>query len=131
MIVFLADKKELIQNSIFGLIVFGLICVFACYHIMRAKGYPEYACGRGAGWAYLINIVWVIVTLCRPQAKRGENIPEERDMSFGEFIGWIIAAFVLIGVAIYLMSRGDDFVTVGLAVLFFGFAPAMALIGRI
>lgn len=122
--------------------VFCLICAFACYQIMKSKGYPDYACGRGLGWAYLLNIIWVIVTLCRPHVKMAESAPEEYDMPLWECVGLFLVGFALIALALALVlwgsnqlrtgtDSGQALLDMGAAVLFFAFAPLMALFGRI
>lgn len=123
-------EETILSSYMLGGIVWGLICSFACYQIAKAKGYPDYACGRGMGWAYLLNIIWVIVALCRPRAQKGKNVPEEYDMPLREFVGLLFIGVALIAVAFFVMGH-DGYKAVGCAVLFFAFAPLMALFGRI
>lgn len=123
-------EQNILVGYIYSGIIFGLICAFACYQIMKAKGYPDYACGRGLGWAYLLNIIWVIVTLCRPQAKSAGKIQEENDMSLWEFLILFVLGIALI-VTSFLVSGEDGSKMLGISILFFSFAPLMALFGRI
>ena len=123
-------EETILSSYMFGGIVWGLVCSFACYQIMKAKGYPDYACGRGIVWAYLLNIIWVIVALCRPQAQKGKNIPEEYNMHLGEFVGLFLLGIALIVAAFFVMGQ-EGYKAAGCSLLFFAIAPLMALFGRI
>ena len=124
-------QNETLAYVIFGAIIWGLICAFACYQIAKAKGYPDYACGRGMGWAYLLNLIWVIVALCHPAAVRGENIPEERDMPLAEFLVLSVGGLALVVVSMVFIAKWDTYGAGGLVLLYFAFLPLIILYGRI
>ena len=59
----------------FGWVVIGAIFAFACYKIVRGKGYDEEDCFYNAVGGFFLNWIWLIVVICK------QNAPVEAQMS--------------------------------------------------
>ena len=62
-------------GAIIGLLITSVIFAFACYKIVQGKGYPEETCFYNAIGGFFLNLIWLIVVICK------QNAPAEAQMS--------------------------------------------------
>lgn len=60
--------QSYLRGMIIGGLIWGAIFAFACYKIVKNKGYPEDSCIGNAIGGFCLSWIWLIVVLCKPNA---------------------------------------------------------------
>ena len=91
-----------IACGVFGAMIYGLACSWACYRICLSKGYSKDESCKETGFGYLLGFIWLIVCLAKPAVERGRSLETQKDGGFfllvaGIFVsilGLLFSAFV-------------------------------------
>ena len=116
-----------IACGVFGAMIYGLVCSWACYRICLSKGYSKDESCKETGFGYLLGFIWLIVCLAKPAVERGRNLETQKDGGFFLFVGGIVVSILGLlfsAVAKDFWSYGLLIVNIGVILLMFAHSKA-------
>ena len=117
-----------LRGAIIGGLIWGAIFAFACYKIVKNKGYPEDSCVGNAIGGFCLSWIWMIVVLCKPNAsaemREESNGRAESTVSIGVsqpvFIAVLLTALAVSAAGVFVLVKfswwGLAIVGVGLVI---------------
>ena len=105
-----------IACGVFGAMIYGLVCSWACYRICLSKGYSKDESCKETGFGYLLGFIWLIVCLAKPTVERGRNLETQKDGGFFLFVGGIVVSIL----GLLLSAFAKDFWSYGLLIVNIG-----------
>ena len=105
-----------IACGVFGAMIYGLVCSWACYRICLSKGYSKDESCKETGFGYLLGFIWLIVCLAKPTVERGRNLETQKDGGFCLFVGGIVVSIL----GLLFSAFAKDFWSYGLLIVNIG-----------
>ena len=105
-----------IACGVFGAMIYGLVCSWACYRVCLSKGYSKDESCKETGFGYLLGFIWLIVCLAKPTVERGRNLETQKDGGFFLFVGGIVVSIL----GLLLSAFAKDFWSYGLLIVNIG-----------
>ena len=102
--------------GVFGTMIYGLICSWACYRVCLSKGYSKDESCKETGLGYLLGFIWLIVCLAKPAVERGRNLETQKDGGFFLFVGGIVVSIL----GLLFSAFAKDFWSYGLLIVNIG-----------
>ena len=116
-----------IACGVFGAMIYGLVCSWACYRICLSKGYSKDESCKETGFGYLLGFIWLIVCLAKPTVERGRNLETQKDGGFSLFVGGIVVSILGLLFSAFVKdfwSYGLLIVNIGVILLMFAHSKA-------
>ena len=105
-----------IACGVFGAMIYGLVCSWACYRICLSKGYSKDESCKETGFGYLLGFIWLIVCLAKPAVERGRNLETQKDGGFFLFVVGIVVSIL----GLLFSAFAKDFWSYGLLIVNMG-----------
>ena len=105
-----------IACGVFGAMIYGLVCSWACYRICLSKGYSKDESCKETGFGYLLGFIWLIVCLAKPTVERGRNLETQKEGGFFLFVGGIVVSIL----GLLFSAFAKDFWSYGLLIVNIG-----------
>lgn len=105
-----------IACGVFGAMIYGLVCSWACYRICLSKGYSKDESCKETGFGYLLGFIWLIVCLAKPTVERGRNPETQKGGGFLLFVGGIVVSIL----GLLFSAFAKDFWSYGLLIVNIG-----------
>ena len=102
--------------GVFGAMIYGLVCSWACYRVCLSKGYSKDESCKETGLGYLLGFIWLIVCLAKPAVERGRNLETQKDGGFFLFVGGIVVSIL----GLLFSAFAKDFWSYGLLIVNIG-----------
>lgn len=116
-----------IACGVFGAMIYGLVCSWACYRICLSKGYSKDESCKETGFGYLLGFIWLIVCLAKPTVERGRNLETQKGGGFLLFVGGIVVSILGLLFSAFVKdfwSYGLLIVNIGVILLMFAHSRA-------
>ena len=116
-----------IACGVFGAMIYGLVCSWACYRVCLSKGYSKDESCKETGLGYLLGFIWLIVCLAKPAVERGRNLETQKDGGFFLFVGGIVVSILGLLFSAFVKdfwSYGLLIVNIGVILLMFAHSKA-------
>ena len=116
-----------IACGVFGAMIYGLVCSWACYRICLSKGYSKDESCKETGFGYLLGFIWLIVCLAKPTVERGRNLETQKDGGVFLFVGGIVVSILGLLFSAFVKdfwSYGLLIVNIGVILLMFAHSKA-------
>ena len=116
-----------IACGVFGAMIYGLVCSWACYRICLSKGYSKDESCKETGFGYLLGFIWLIVCLAKPTVERGRNLETQKEGGFFLFVGGIVVSILGLLFSAFVKdfwSYGLLLVNIGVILLMFAHSKA-------
>lgn len=116
-----------IACGVFGAMIYGLVCSWACYRICLSKGYSKDESCKETGFGYLLGFIWLIVCLAKPTVERGRNLETQKDGGFLLFVLGIVVSILGLLFSAFVKdfwSYGLLIVNIGVILLMFAHSRA-------
>ena len=116
-----------IALGVFGAMIYGLVCSWACYRVCLSKGYSKDESCKETGLGYLLGFIWLIVCLAKPAVERGRNLETQKDGGFFLFVGGIVVSILGLLFSAFVKdfwSYGLLIVNIGVILLMFAHSKA-------
>ena len=105
-----------IACGVFGAMIYGLVCSWACYRICLSKGYSKDESCKETGFGYLLGLIWLIVCLAKPAVERGRNLETQKGGGFLLFVLGIVVSIL----GLLFSAFAKDFWSYGLLIVNIG-----------
>ena len=116
-----------IACGVFGAMIYGLVCSWACYRVCLSKGYSKDESCKETGFGYLLGFIWLIVCLAKPTVERGRNLETQKEGGFFLFVGGIVVSILgLLFSALVKDFRSYGLLIVNIGVILLMFAHSKA-----
>ena len=116
-----------IACGVFGAMIYGLVCSWACYRICLSKGYSKDESCKETGFGYLLGFIWLIVCLAKPTVERGRNLETQKGGGFLLFVLGIVVSILGLLFSAFVKdfwSYGLLIVNIGVILLMFAHSRA-------
>ena len=113
--------------GVFGAMMYGLICSWACYRVCLSKGYSKDESCKETGFGYLLGFIWLIVCLAKPTVERGRNLETQKGGGFLLFVLGIVVSILGLLFSAFVKdfwSYGLLIVNIGVILLMFAHSRA-------
>ena len=113
--------------GVFGAMIYGLICSWACYRVCLSKGYSKDESCKETGFGYLLGFIWLIVCLAKPTVERGRNLETQKGGGFLLFVLGIVVSILGLLFSAFVKdfwSYGLLIVNIGVILLMFAHSKA-------
>ena len=113
--------------GVFGAMIYGLICSWACYRVCLSKGYSKDESCKETGFGYLLGFIWLIVCLAKPTVERGRNLETQKGGGFLLFVLGIVVSILGLLFSAFVKdfwSYGLLIVNIGVILLMFAHSRA-------
>ena len=105
-----------IACGVFGAMIYGLVCSWACYRVCLSKGYSKDESCKETGFGYLLGLIWLIVCLAKPAVERGRNLETQKGGGFLLFVLGIVVSIL----GLLFSAFAKDFWSYGLLIVNIG-----------
>ena len=116
-----------IACGVFGAMIYGLVCSWACYRVCLSKGYSKDESCKETGLGYLLGFIWLIVCLAKPAVERGRNLETQKGGGFLLFVLGIVVSILGLLFSAFVQdfwSYGLLIVNIGVILLMFAHSRA-------